>query len=141
MTLRVLLVDDCDADRVRFGRALSGAGYEVCAAEDGSQAWERLQHQDFDVVVSDRQMPGTDGIELIRLVRASRALARLPVIMVSGMDGPRDREVGLAAGATEYICKNNDAAAPDLLDSVGRLTRAPGEPVVAKPWWSLFPPF
>src|SRR5262245_24428307 len=76
--VRILLVDDSDADRVRFGRALSRAGYEVHAAEDGSQAWERIQEQDFDVVVSDRQMPGTDGLELIRLVRSRRELAQLP---------------------------------------------------------------
>ncbi len=60
--MRVLLVDDSDADRVRFGRALSGAGYEAHSAEDGSQAWERLQEQDFDVLVSDRQMPVTAGV-------------------------------------------------------------------------------
>src|SRR5262245_19201622 len=82
-TVRVLLVDDSDDDRVRFCRALSRAGYEVHAAEDGSQAWARLQEQNFDVLVSDRQMPGTDGLELIRLVRGHRDLARLPVIMVS----------------------------------------------------------
>jgi two-component system chemotaxis sensor kinase CheA len=121
MSVRVLLVDDCDDDRVRFARALSGAGYEVCAAEDGSQAWERLQQQDFDVVVSDRQMPGTDGIELIRLVRASRELAGVPVIMVSAMDAPSERAAGLAAGADDYICKSDVTAAPILLESVERV--------------------
>jgi DNA-binding response OmpR family regulator len=122
--LRVLLVDDSDADRVRFSRALSGAGYEVHAAEDGSQAWACLQEQNFDVLVSDRQMPGTDGLELTRLVRASRKHARIPVIMVSAMDAPSDRAAGLAAGAAEYICKTNAGATPVLLDSVERLTRA-----------------
>lgn len=136
--VRVLLVDDSDADRVRFGRALSDAGYEVHAAEDGSQAWERLQQQDFDVVVSDRQMPGTDGIELIRLVRTSRELARLPVIMVSGMDAPKDREVGLAAGAAEYISKNDEGAAPVLLRSVERLTRSDQGATAAKSAKPLF---
>ena len=121
--LRVLLVDDSAADRVRFSRALSGAGYEVHAAEDGSQAWARLQEQKFDVLVSDRQMPGTDGLELIRLVRSSRKHARIPVIMVSGMDAPSDRAAGLAAGAAEYICKTDVGATPVLLDSVERLTR------------------
>jgi two-component system chemotaxis sensor kinase CheA len=118
--LRVLLVDDSDADRVRFGRALTGAGYEVDAAEDGSQAWQRLQEQDFDVVVSDRQMPVTDGIELLRRVRASQDLARVPVIMVSGMDAASDRASGLAAGATDYISKIGSGAAPALLQSVER---------------------
>jgi DNA-binding response OmpR family regulator len=131
--LRVLIVDDSDADRMRFSRALSGAGYEVHAAEDGSQAWARLQEQRFDVLVSDRQMPGTDGLELTRLVRASRAHARIPVIMVSGMDAPSDRAAGLAAGAAEYICKTNAGAAPVLLDTVERLTRTSEGEVRANP--------
>lgn len=131
--LRVLLVDDSDADRVRFGRALSGAGYEVHAAEDGSQAWARLQEQIFDVLVSDCQMPGTDGLELTRLVRASREHAQIPVIMVSAMDAPSDRAAGLAAGAAEYICKTNAGATPVLLDSVERLTRASEGEVSANP--------
>jgi DNA-binding response OmpR family regulator len=122
--VRILLVDDSDDDRVRFCRALSGAGYEVHAAEDGAQAWARLQEQSFDVLVSDRQMPGTDGLELTRRVRSTRAFARLPVIMVSAMDAPSDRAAGLAAGAAEYICKTNAAATPVLLDSVERLTGA-----------------
>jgi CheY-like chemotaxis protein len=88
--VRVLLVDDSSADRIRFGRALAKAGYDVQDAEDGTAAWQRLQEQQFDVVVSDRQMPGTDGIELIRLCRANPQLSRLPVIMVSAMDAPSD---------------------------------------------------
>ena len=122
--VRVLLVDDSSADRVRFGRALSNAGYDVCDAEDGSEAWARLQRQHFDVVVSDRQMPHTDGIELCRLVRAHPETSRIPVIMVSANDAPSDREVGLAAGAVEYIAKNDERAMPVLLHSVEILTRA-----------------
>jgi two-component system, chemotaxis family, sensor kinase CheA len=122
--VRVLLVDDSSADRVRFGRALSNAGYDVQDAEDGSEAWAQLQKQHFDVVVSDRQMPGTDGIELIRLVRSHPETSRIPVIMVSAMDEPCDREFGLAAGAVEYIAKNDERAMPVLLHSVEILTRA-----------------
>jgi len=122
--VRVLLVDDSSADRVRFGRALSNAGYDVCDAEDGSEAWARLQRQHFDVVVSDRQMPRTDGIELCRLVRAHPETSRIPVIIVSANDAPSDREVGLAAGAVEYIGKNDERAMSELLHSVEILTRA-----------------
>jgi CheY-like chemotaxis protein len=121
--VRVLLVDDSSADRVRFGRALSNAGYDVCDAEDGTEAWARLQRQHFDVVVSDRQMPHTDGLELCRLVRAHPDISRIPVIMVSANDAPSDRELGLAAGAVEYIAKNDERAMPALLQSVEILTR------------------
>jgi CheY-like chemotaxis protein len=124
--VRVLLVDDSSADRVRFGRALSNAGYDVHDAEDGSEAWARLQRQHFDVVVSDRQMPGTDGIELCRLVRGHPDTWRIPVIMVSAMDAPSDRAIGLAAGAVEYIAKSDEQAMPVLLHSVEILTRAIG---------------
>lgn len=122
--VRVLLVDDSSADRVRFHRALSNAGYDVCDAEDGSEAWVRLQRQHFDVVVSDRQMPRTDGIELCRLVRAHPEISRIPVIMVSANDAPSDRALGLAAGAVEYIAKNDERLMPALLQSVEILTRA-----------------
>src|SRR5262245_44100759 len=122
--VRVLLVDDSSADRVRFGRALSNAGYDVCDAEDGTEAWGRLQRQHFDVVVSDRQMPHTDGIELCRLVRTHPETARIPVIMVSANDAPSDRALGLAAGAVEYIAKNDERAMPTLLHSVEILTRS-----------------
>jgi len=125
-TVRVLLVDDSSADRVRFGRALSNAGYDVHDAEDGSEAWARLQKQHFDIVVSDRQMPGTDGIELCRLVRGHPDTSRIPVIMVSAMDAPSDRAIGLAAGAVEYIAKGDERAMPVLLHSVEILTRAIG---------------
>jgi CheY-like chemotaxis protein len=122
--VRVLLVDDSSADRVRFGRVLSNAGYDVHDAKDGSEAWARLQKQHFDVVVSDRQMPRTNGIELIRLVRGHPDTWRIPVIMVSAMDAPSDRAIGLAAGAVGYIAKNDERAMPVLLHSVEILTRA-----------------
>jgi CheY-like chemotaxis protein len=124
--VRVLLVDDSSADRVRLGRALSNAGYDVHDAADGSEAWARLQRQHFDVVVSDRQMPGTDGIELCRLVREHPDTWRIPVIMVSAMDAPTDRAIGLAAGAVEYIAKSDERAMPALIQSVEILTRAIG---------------
>ncbi len=122
----VLLVDDSVDDRIRFGRALAGAGFDVHDAEDGSEAWRRLQQEDFDVVVSDRQMPNTDGLELTRLVRAHPDMARIPVIIVSANDAPIDREAGFAAGAVEYIGKNQQGALPVLLHSVELLARAIG---------------
>lgn len=126
--LRLLLESQAHGYDLRRKLGAFSAFYDVRSAEDGAQAWSLLQQHDFDVIVADRQMPKMDGLELVRRVRASDELARLPVVLLTGMDAPRDREGGLAAGAAEYIIKGHAGALRELLCSVDRLTgrgRAP----------------
>lgn len=80
--LRVLLVEDEVSLRQLALKVLSNHGYQVTCAENGEQAWETLQDEDFDLLVTDIQMPKMTGNELVKRVLDSRP--ELPVLMMSG---------------------------------------------------------
>ncbi|MBS2040985.1 response regulator [bacterium] len=80
--LRVLLAEDEVALRLLALKVLSNHGYRVTCAENGEQAWQALQAQDFDLLVTDIQMPKMTGNELVKKVLISRP--GLPVLMMSG---------------------------------------------------------
>lgn len=102
---RVLVVDDSLSVRTLEAQSLSSAGYEVSVFPDGKDAWEALQQSSFDLVVSDVQMPGMDGLELTTRIRASEKLRQLPIVLVTGLHSARDVTRGAEAGADEYIIK------------------------------------
>lgn len=79
---RVLVADDDPAIRDTLKRGLAANGYEVRVAADGIEALEMLEHEDFDIVVSDINMPSMDGIELLIQVVEER-----PAIKVIAMSG------------------------------------------------------
>jgi CheY-like chemotaxis protein len=119
---RILVADDSSASRALTKHLLIAAGYEVQLAEDGVQAWELLQEAVFDVLVSDAVMPELDGFELLRRVRASTRFSDLPVIVNTVLDDDEDRDAAIAAGASDYVCKNNADSGRRLVDSVDRVT-------------------
>jgi two-component system response regulator MprA len=100
---RVLVVDDEPALRESLDRALRAEGYVVDTAHDGAAALERLSEREPDVVVLDVLMPGLDGLETARRVRASGS--RVPILMLTARDGIGDRVAGLDAGADDYVVK------------------------------------
>ena len=102
---RVLLAEDTLTTRELERSILESAGYAVVVAADGEQAWQTLQVSDFDVVVSDVNMPRMDGIALCRSIRGSRRHADLPVVLVTSLHSPADRQRGLDAGADAYLTK------------------------------------
>lgn len=117
---RVLVADDSLTSRILERNILLEAGYDVTVQEDGQRALAALEASDFDLLVSDVQMPHMDGLELTRRVRAHPRLARLPIILVTSLDRPEDLENGAQAGADEYIIKGQfDQEA--LLRAVSRL--------------------
>jgi two-component system chemotaxis sensor kinase CheA len=117
---RILVADDSLTSRTLERNILTGAGYEVEVVVDGEAAWRALEHGPFDLVVSDVQMPGLDGIQLTRRIRTSSRFANLPVILVTSLDRPEDVAEGARAGANEYIVKGRfDQKA--LLEAVSRL--------------------
>lgn len=121
---RILVADDSGASRALSRHLLSAAGYEVELAEDGAQAWELLHETAFDALVSDALMPELDGFELLRRVRASAEFSDLPVILNTVLGESEEREAALAAGASDFVCKNNAESGRRLVDSVDRLTGA-----------------
>jgi two-component system, chemotaxis family, sensor kinase CheA len=103
----VLVVDDAATTRAMERGLLEMAGYRVMVAGDGLEAWETLAHADFDLVVSDVDMPRLDGFELTTRIRADARLAELPVILVSALEARADKERGIAVGANAYVVKSS----------------------------------
>jgi CheY-like chemotaxis protein len=99
----VLVVDDSKIVRVKTSRALTPQGYQVVLAESGEEAVEKMSAQLPHVVITDVEMPGMDGFELTRWVRANPQSAHLPVIMITGADDRQ--EAATAAGVTELLGK------------------------------------
>jgi two-component system OmpR family response regulator len=98
----ILVVDD-DAHIREVARfALVKAGHSVELATDGTQAYDRLQRGDIDLVVLDVLMPGQDGFALCRELRTG---SQLPVIMVTALRDEADRVIGLELGADDYLVK------------------------------------
>ncbi len=117
---RVLVVDDSLTVRELQRKLLLNRGYEVAVAVDGMDGWNALRSEDFDLLITDIDMPRMDGIELVTLLRRDNRLQSLPVMVVSYKDREEDRRRGLDAGADYYLAKasfHDDA----LLDAVVEL--------------------
>ncbi|WP_152643381.1 response regulator, partial [Anaeromyxobacter sp. PSR-1] len=117
---RVLLVDDSPTTRALERSILETAGYRVATAADGAEAWAILEREGADALVADVEMPRLDGFALTEAVRASRALAALPVVLVTAREAEADRARGLAAGASAYLVKSAFDQR-SLLDTLERL--------------------
>ncbi len=117
---RILVVDDSPLTRELISALLEAVGYDIVAAADGAEALHLLSGTHVDLVVTDLEMPGLDGLELTRQLKDHETLNRLPVIILTTRGGEEDRQKGLAAGADGYITKG-DLVRQDLVDVVKRL--------------------
>ncbi len=120
--MRLLVVDDEPAVRDALARALRLEGYEVELAADGREALAALAERPADAVVLDVLMPGLDGLEACRRLRASGD--RTPVLMLTARVDVSDRVAGLDAGADDYLPK--PFALDELLARVRALLRRSG---------------
>ncbi|MGH2947653.1 MAG: response regulator [Solirubrobacteraceae bacterium] len=120
----VLVVDDTLTTRTMERSLLEAAGYRVSVAVDGAEAWAALQREDFDLVVSDVDMPNLDGFELTGRIREDARLAGLPVVLVSALESREDKERGIRVGANAYVAKSSFDRS-NLLDIIRRLGVAP----------------
>jgi two-component system, OmpR family, response regulator MprA len=103
MGIHILVVDDDEQIRTPLKRLLVLEGYTVTTASDGEEALRVAAERFPDLVVLDRMMPGLDGIEVCRRLRA--ADARLSIIMLTARDTVPDRVLGLETGADDYVVK------------------------------------
>jgi two-component system response regulator MprA len=103
MTDRVLVVDDDQKILSMMRRGLIFAGYTVETAETGELALENVLRELPDVVVLDVMLPGMDGLEVCRRLRAAEP--RLPILLLTARDRVPDRVAGLDAGADDYLVK------------------------------------
>jgi adenylate cyclase len=104
MTERILVVDDQRTNAEMVSGLLRNLGYEVDLALDGHEALELVREKGPDLVISDILMPGLDGFELCRRLRANAATALLPVILVTGVE-QGERIKGVEAGADDFLAK------------------------------------
>jgi two-component system sensor histidine kinase and response regulator WspE len=103
---RVLAVDDSLTVRELERKLLLSRGYAAEVAVDGMDGWNAVRAGEFDLVITDVDMPRLDGIELTRLIRRDPRLESLPVMIVSYKDRDEDRLRGLEAGADYYLTKS-----------------------------------
>lgn len=103
---KVLVVDDSPTTRALLQNIMEMVGYDVAAAVDGLDAYERVKAERFDLVVSDVNMPRMDGFELTETIRADAQLSELPVVLVTSLESQDDREKGMRSGANAYIVKS-----------------------------------
>ena len=103
---RLVIVDDSMTTRTLMKTILEGAGYDVFAAADGSEAWRLLQDGGADLVVTDVEMPIMDGFSLTETIRSSMQFHDLPVVLMTALETEEDKARGLRAGANAYLTKS-----------------------------------
>nr|WP_319388837.1 PleD family two-component system response regulator [uncultured Cohaesibacter sp.] len=111
MSARVLVVDDNPANVKLLEARLSAEYFDVLCASSGLEALEILSLNTVDIVLLDVMMPGMDGFEVCRRIKADPQMMHIPVIMVTALDQISDRVAGLKAGADDFLTKPvNDLA-------------------------------
>ncbi len=103
----ILIVDDVDTIAASVGFILSELGVPIEVASNGEEAMKLLQDMPFSLVISDVDMPRMDGIALTRMIRSTESLSSMPVILLTSLDHPEERQAGMEAGATDYIIKGS----------------------------------
>jgi two-component system cell cycle response regulator len=121
MSARVLVVDDIEANVRLLQAKLEVEYYEVLTASGGAQALELAALEQPDIILLDVMMPEMDGFEVCRRLKANVITQHIPVVLVTALDGRRDRLNGLEAGADDFLTKPIDDVA--LFARVRSLTR------------------
>lgn len=122
MSARVLVVDDILPNVKLLEAKLASEYYDVLTATNGPDALEKVMAQSPDIVLLDVMMPGMDGFEVCRQIKANPATAHIPVVMVTALTDTQDRIKGLEAGADDFLSKPlNDTALMARVRSLVRL--------------------
>jgi two-component system chemotaxis sensor kinase CheA len=116
----ILVAEDSITSRTLLKGILETAGYRVETAVDGVDAFTKLRAGQFDLIVSDVDMPRLNGFGLTARIRADTKLAELPVVLVTALDSRADREHGVDVGANAYIVKGSFDQG-NLLEAIRRL--------------------
>ena len=106
--MRILIAEDNAMMRRLLVRTLEAWEFEVVEAEDGESAWEQLQRQPCQLVLTDWVMPKMDGLELIRHIRSSDLRHYVYILLLTAMSEKQDLVVGMEAGADDFLVKPVD---------------------------------
>lgn len=101
----LVMVEDSPTQAARLKFQLEGQGYRVRVANRGEQAIELCKEESPDLLITDVTMPGMDGYELCRLIKADEVMRGIPVMLLTGLSDPQDIIWGLEAGADCYLTK------------------------------------
>jgi two-component system chemotaxis response regulator CheY len=108
--MRLLVVDDSSTMRRIIKNSLKTVGYdEVVEAENGEGALARLQSEQVDLVITDWNMPGMNGLELVAAMRQSQAFNHIPILMVTTVAEKEEILKAMRTGVTNYVVKPFDA--------------------------------
>ena len=116
----VLVADDSITSRTLIKNILETAGYTVVTAVDGVDAVTKALVGEFDLIVSDVDMPRMNGFELTAKIRKDKKLSEVPVVLVTALESREDREHGIDVGASAYIVKSSFDQS-NLLEIIKRL--------------------
>ena len=105
---KILTVDDSASMRAMVQFTLEGEGYQVTEAVDGEDGLEKAKTTNFDLIISDINMPIMDGIEFVRAMRTLAQYRFTPILMLTTESGVDRKQAGKAAGATGWIVKPFD---------------------------------
>ena len=105
MTKRVLVVEDTEDNRQILRDLLEVAGYGIVEANDGLQGVAKAIETTPDLILMDMQMPGIDGYEATRRIRANESTNGIPIIAVTSFALSGDQEKAMAAGCDDYVAK------------------------------------
>ena len=103
---RILIADDSAIIRKALTKQLEAYGARITQAEDGEQAWIAAHRHDFDLIITDVEMPNLDGFGLCRRLKNNAVTRGIPVIILSSLDADKDVEHGFNSGAAAYVVKS-----------------------------------
>ncbi|PKP34164.1 MAG: hybrid sensor histidine kinase/response regulator [Bacteroidetes bacterium HGW-Bacteroidetes-17] len=104
---KILVTEDSITSRTLIKDILETGGYQVETAVDGLDGYTKALIGEFDLIVSDVDMPRMNGFELTTKIRNDKKLSELPIVLVTALDSREDREHGIDVGANAYIIKNS----------------------------------
>lgn len=122
MAARVLIAEDEANISESLSFILSREGHTVSTVADGEAALQQLRHGLPDLLILDVMLPGRNGFEVLKAIKADVRLQSLPVIVLTAKTQQRDREMAESIGAAAYLTK--PFANRDLVEQVRRLTTA-----------------
>ena len=126
--MRILIAEDDTVSRLILEAALAGLGHEVVAATDGEQAWQLFQAQKVEAIISDREMPGLNGIDLCRRIRGSDGGKYIYFIFLTSVSDKVGAAEAIRAGADDYLMKPLDRQELEArLLVASRITKLYGE--------------
>jgi two-component system, chemotaxis family, sensor kinase CheA len=104
---KILIAEDSITSRTLIKNILESAGYEVTTSVDGADAYAKAKIGNFDIIVSDVDMPKMNGFELTYKIKNDKKLSEVPVVLVTALESRDDRERGIEVGADAYIIKSS----------------------------------